>query len=142
VDKIGKRIFLVVFGHLILLAGLFILAWQTINPLIAIVSIGISYSLVPAALWPCLPIIIDEQYIGTAFGLMSCIVNLGGAASYYVQGFVADVLGSGIYQLIFYAGLALFGCLMSIIWLVIDYREGGRCMATTKAVPDKSIDIN
>ena len=43
----------------------------------AMVLLGFSYSLVPAALWPSVPKIVPEQVLGTAFALIYWVQNLG-----------------------------------------------------------------
>ena len=42
-----------------------------------IVILGISFSLVPAALWPSVPKIIDEKIIGSAYSLIFWVQNIG-----------------------------------------------------------------
>ncbi len=43
----------------------------------AIVVLGISFSLVPAALWPSVPKIMDKRYLGSAYSLIFWVQNLG-----------------------------------------------------------------
>ena len=43
----------------------------------AMVLLGFSYSLVPAALWPSVPKVIPEKMLGTAFALIYWVQNLG-----------------------------------------------------------------
>jgi len=38
---------------------------------------GIFYSSYAAVLWPCLPIILPKEIIGTGFGLTTSIQNIG-----------------------------------------------------------------
>jgi nitrate/nitrite transporter NarK len=45
--------------------------------LILIVSLGVSFSLVPAALWPSVPKIIDEKILGSAYCLIFWVQNIG-----------------------------------------------------------------
>ena len=42
-----------------------------------IVVLGISFSLVPAALWPSVPKIIDEKILGSAYCLIFWVQNIG-----------------------------------------------------------------
>ena len=42
--------------------------------------LGAAFVLVPACIWPCVPLIVDAQRVGTAFGVMTAIQNLGLAA--------------------------------------------------------------
>lgn len=43
----------------------------------AMILLGFSYSLVPAALWPSVPKIVPEKVLGTAFSLIYWVQNLG-----------------------------------------------------------------
>jgi len=43
----------------------------------AIVVLGISFSLVPAALWPSVPKIMDARYLGSAYSLIFWVQNIG-----------------------------------------------------------------
>jgi hypothetical protein len=39
--------------------------------------IGVAFSLVPAAMWPCVPKIVEERYLGSAYALVFWIQNIG-----------------------------------------------------------------
>ena len=43
----------------------------------AIIILGISFSLVPAALWPSVPKIMETRYLGSAYSLIFWIQNIG-----------------------------------------------------------------
>lgn len=43
----------------------------------AIVVLGISFSLVPAALWPSVPKIMDKRFLGSAYSLIFWVQNIG-----------------------------------------------------------------
>ena len=43
----------------------------------AIVVLGVSFSLVPAALWPSVPKIMDKRYLGSAYSLIFWVQNIG-----------------------------------------------------------------
>ncbi len=43
----------------------------------AIVLLGISFSLVPAALWPSVPKLVEERYLGSAYSVIFWIQNFG-----------------------------------------------------------------
>ena len=43
----------------------------------AIVILGISFSLVPAALWPSVPKIMDKRFLGSAYSLIFWVQNIG-----------------------------------------------------------------
>ena len=43
----------------------------------AIIVLGISFSLVPAALWPSVPKLVDTRYLGSAYSVIFWIQNIG-----------------------------------------------------------------
>ena len=45
--------------------------------LLLVVVLGVSFSLVPAALWPSVPKIIDPVILGSAYSLIFWIQNVG-----------------------------------------------------------------
>jgi hypothetical protein len=67
-------------------AAFFVMALTTWNPIPFIILIGLVFSLVPSAIWPCVPLIIDERGVGAAFGLLSSLINSSLVIMYYVQG--------------------------------------------------------
>ena len=44
---------------------------------VTILVLGASFSLVPAALWPSVPKLVDEKIIGSAYALIFWIQNIG-----------------------------------------------------------------
>jgi len=44
---------------------------------VAIIVLGISFSLVPAALWPSIPKIMETRYLGSAYSLIFWVQNIG-----------------------------------------------------------------
>ena len=82
-DRRGKGATMLIGGALLLICCHLIFAFllpQTKSPLLAystIVLLGISFALVPAALWPSVPKIIDEKVLGSAYCLIFWVQNIG-----------------------------------------------------------------
>jgi len=81
-DKIGYRITMIEFSScLLFLSHLFFLCTPSCNQcytgLIPLIMIGLSYSIYASALWPMIPIVISEKYLGTAFGITLAMQNAG-----------------------------------------------------------------
>lgn len=64
--------------------------------LAAIVLLGISFSLVPAALWPSVPKLIDKKVVGSAYALIFWIQNIGLYAFPMIIGSVIKSSNPGI----------------------------------------------
>ena len=88
VDHKGKAASMLVFGSLLLilchLTFAFILplfkgsaVGGTVVAYTTILVLGASFSLVPAALWPSVPKLVDEKIIGSAYALIFWIQNIG-----------------------------------------------------------------
>ena len=82
-DKKGKGATMLIWGALLLIVCHLVFAFvlpATHSKLIAyatIVVLGVSFSLVPAALWPSVPKIIDEKVLGSAYCLIFWVQNIG-----------------------------------------------------------------
>ena len=82
-DHKGKGATMLMLGSLLLIGCHLVFAFvlpATHSHLIAystIVLLGISFALVPAALWPSVPKIIDEKVLGSAYCLIFWIQNFG-----------------------------------------------------------------
>jgi len=80
-DRKGKGATIMILGaFLILIVHLiFSIPYLThyIYAIIAVILLGIGFSLVPSAMWPSVPKIIKEQQLGTAYALIFWIQNWG-----------------------------------------------------------------
>jgi len=77
VDKVGKSATLMIYGSLILAAIHLVFAFTMVNPIVPMILLGVAVSMVPAAMWPSVATIVDEKKLGTAYGFMFSIQNLG-----------------------------------------------------------------
>ncbi len=82
-DKKGKGATMLIYGALLLIVCHLVFAFVlpvTHSSLLAyatIVILGVSFALVPAALWPSVPKIIDEKILGSAYCLIFWVQNIG-----------------------------------------------------------------
>ncbi len=91
----------------------------------ATVLIGVSYSLVPAAMWPLVSRLVSPSKFGTAIGLMWVIQNAGIAGANLVAGWLNDLSRAsesnpGGYQpmMIFFTASSVLGALFALaLWL-------------------------
>ena len=77
VDKIGKRALLMMFGSLLLIPVYLMLAYSHISLYVPMALMGVAFSLIPAVMWPSVAYIVDQSKLGTAYGLMTMIQNIG-----------------------------------------------------------------
>jgi MFS family permease len=148
-DKIGKRSLLMMFGSMLIIPVYLMMAYKidiasifgisgavSINIdfadihsdipvylLIPMGIMGIAFSLIPAVMWPSVAIVVDEKRLGTAYGLMTMIQNIGLFGFNLLIGFANDVskasvenpggynLGMWIFSILGFLGL-LFSFLL------------------------------
>ncbi len=89
-DKKGRSASLMIYGSILLIIVHLMFALTTITPYIPMFILGIGFSLVPAAMWPSVAKIVDEPKIGTAYGLMFSVQNIGLWAFPMLIGMVLD----------------------------------------------------
>jgi MFS family permease len=116
-DKMGKRSMLMMLGSLLLIPVFLLLTyapdiasslglaneyhmvikWFNIdhvintNLLIPMMMMGISFSLIPAIMWPTVALIVEEKRLGTAYGLMNMVQNAGLLVFNILIGTVNDI---------------------------------------------------
>ncbi len=108
-DKIGKRALLMMIGSLLLIPVYLILVYTKMNLIVPMAIMGISFSLVPAVMWPSVAYIIDETKLGTAYGLMTMIQNIGLAGFNFLIGSVNDLSSGYTVGMWIFSSLGFFG---------------------------------
>lgn len=124
VDKIGKRATLMIWGSLILIPCYLLMGLTTIYPAIPMVILGAAFVLVPAAMWPSVPLIVPKRTVGTAFGLMTFIQNIGLGLFPFLNGWLRDTTQTYSASMIMFASLGLFGLIFAILLKRADANEG------------------
>ncbi len=94
-DRIGRYAPLLAFGALLLPLAIATMTTTDLSLWTGTVLIGISYSLVPAVMWPLATRIVPESRLGTALGLMWVVQNAGIAGANLVAGRLNDFFGAG-----------------------------------------------
>ncbi len=78
---------------------------------------GISFSLVPAIIWPATTLIVEPRRLGTALGLITLIQALGMAGSNLAAGWLADRAGAGAHNPLGYEVMLWFFFMLSLVAL-------------------------
>ncbi len=80
-DKKGKGASIMLLGSVMLLIVHSLFALPSINSaafaILLILLLGVTFSLVPSAMWPSVPKIIPEKLLGTAYSLIFWVQNIG-----------------------------------------------------------------
>lgn len=93
-----------------------LLAFTSLNPYIAISLLGVAYSLLASALWPIAALIIPEYQLGTAYGIMQALQNLGTALIVMAAGSISDTYGYFWLEVFFLFWLVLSLLCIICIW--------------------------
>ena len=101
-DHKGKGASMLILGAILMIVCHLVFAFvvpatqSVVITLTAVIVLGISFSLVPAALWPSVPKLIDEKLIGSAYALIFWIQNIGLYAFPMIIGSVLSASNPGI----------------------------------------------
>ncbi|MBN1251661.1 MAG: MFS transporter [Bacteroidales bacterium] len=141
-DFKGKSASIMIFGSLLLILVHLGFAFGPANQWFAIglmMILGVSFSFVPGAMWPSVPSIVKEQYLGTAYSLIFWIQNwglmgfpmlIGWALEKYNPGITeqlqggADVHYDYTVPMIIFAATGFLGLLFAFLLKVEDKKKG------------------
>ncbi len=99
---------------------------------VAIIVLGVSFSLVPAALWPSVPKVMDKRFLGSAYSLIFWVQNIGLMAFPILIGIVLQACNPGIddpmkydytVPMLLFASLGALALLFGIWLKVLDAKK-------------------
>jgi MFS family permease len=125
-DRIGRRASVMVLGSLLMIPAHLAMGLMQVSPVIPMIVLGAAFVLVPASIWPSVALIVEEQRVGTAYGLMTAVQNLGLLAFPYFNGALRDTTHGYTASQVMFASLGLAGLIFALLLLSADRREGGR----------------
>ncbi|MCK9204459.1 MAG: MFS transporter [Bacteroidales bacterium] len=102
-DRKGKGATIMIYGAILLTLAHLTFAFMPNNIAIAVIAIivlGIAFSLVPASMWPSLPKIVEERYLGSAYALVFWIQNIGLMFFPWLIGNVIELVNPGVTEAI------------------------------------------
>lgn len=138
-DCKGKGASMLILGAVLMIVCHLIFAFvvpttqSVIITLAAIIVLGISFSLVPAALWPSVPKLIDGKLLGSAYALIFWIQNIGLYAFPMIIGSVLKASNPGVTDplkynytvpMVVFASLGVAALFLGLYLKAID-RKGG-----------------
>ena len=142
-DRKGKGASMLIYGaflmiicHLAFALALPALKGSIAGPIVAFTSIvllGISFSLVPAALWPSVPKLVDNRLLGSAYAVIFWIQNIGLFAFPMIIGKVLAAVNPGIEDplqynytvpMLIFASLGVFALFLGL-WLKAEDKKKG-----------------
>jgi len=94
-DRIGHRALLLTVGTLLLPITLAVLSLTDLTPWVSTVLMGVSFSMVPAIIWPATTLIVEPRRLGTALGVITLLQNVALWGSNRSAGWLATQAGAG-----------------------------------------------
>ena len=130
IDRKGKAASMLMVGSIIMIAchlsfAFLLPAFPSQILAVAIIAIlGVSFSLVPAALWPSVPKIIDERILGSAYCIIFWIQNIGLFLVPKVIGEVLDATGGYVVPMVIFSSFGVFALFFGF-WLKREDKKKG-----------------
>lgn len=126
-DKKGKGASMLILGAILMITCHLVFALVPLTKPIAytaIILLGISFSLVPAALWPSVPKLVEERYLGSAYSVIFWIQNIGLMAFPIIIGWSLDKTGGYTVPMLIFSSLGVFALLLGL-WLKVEDKKKG-----------------
>ncbi|UCG75700.1 MAG: MFS transporter [Gemmatimonadota bacterium] len=96
VDRTGRRALFMMWGSLLLVPVYLMMAYTAVDLRVPMAMMGIAFSLVPAVMWPAVAYLVDENRLGTAYGFMTMIQNIGLFGFNLLIGWANDFAGASV----------------------------------------------
>ncbi|HUJ96459.1 MAG TPA: MFS transporter [Terriglobales bacterium] len=90
VDRFAHRALLMMLGSMLLIPVYLMMGYTRISLYVPMAMMGVAYSLIPAVMWPSVAYIVEQSKLGTAYGLMTMIQNIGLAGLNLLVGWAND----------------------------------------------------
>ncbi len=126
-DKKGKGASMLILGAILMITCHLVFALVPLTKPIAyaaIVLLGISFSLVPAALWPSVPKLVEERYLGSAYSVIFWIQNIGLMAFPIIIGWSLDKTGGYTVPMLIFSSLGVAALILGL-WLKVEDKKKG-----------------
>ncbi len=92
--------------------------------LLLVVVLGVSFSLVPAALWPSVPKIIDEKILGSAYCLIFWVQNIGLCLVPLLIGVTLQATGGYLVPMLIFASFGVLAFFLTFMLKIEDRKKG------------------
>ncbi len=126
-DTKGKGASMLILGAILMIVCHLVFALVPLTKPIAyaaIVLLGISFSLVPAALWPSVPKLVEERYLGSAYSVIFWIQNIGLMAFPIIIGWSLDKTGGYTVPMLIFSSLGVAALVLGLWLKVEDHKKG------------------
>jgi MFS family permease len=127
VDYFGRRSYLALFGVCLTVPVFYFFAnatHESMDPIYALLALGVAYSTCAAALWPSIQYIIELKSIGTANGIATSIQFLGVGTCNFVVGALNPKSNLAGYHsvMIFFMYMGVSCIVVALVLIVADWK--------------------
>src|SRR6266436_3598779 len=77
VDRVGNRALLMMLGSMLLIPVYLMMAYTHVSLYVPMAMMGVAFSLIPAVMLPSVAYIVEPAKLGTAYGVMTMVQNIG-----------------------------------------------------------------
>lgn len=130
VDKVGRNLVFLLVASILVMFSHTVLALTTWNLWIPMISLGVGYAIMCSALWPLVALVVPQQQLGTAYGVMQAIQNLGLAVTANVTGMLVDWKGYINVEMFFVLWIAI-AVIFTMVLMVQDHFTNGSLNKST-----------
>ncbi len=151
VDRFGQRAVIAAISPAVLIVVHLTLGLTTVNPIYPLVGQGLAYASFAAVLWPSVPLVIEQRFVGLGFGIVTSVQNAGLASFPLIVAAIYSSAGNHYIPKVemFFVSLASLGFLVGLYLNYYDYhhnrvfnspgdhgakaladKEGGRTLST------------
>ena len=126
-DRKGKGASMLILGAILMITCHLVFALVPLTKPIAyaaIILLGVSFSLVPAALWPSVPKLVEERYLGSAYSVIFWIQNIGLMAFPIIIGWSLDKTGGYTVPMLIFSSLGVAALVLGL-WLKVEDKKKG-----------------
>ena len=126
-DNKGKGASMLILGAILMITCHLVFALVPLTKPIAyaaIILLGVSFSLVPAALWPSVPKLVEERYLGSAYSVIFWIQNIGLMAFPIIIGWSLDKTGGYTVPMLIFSSLGVAALVLGL-WLKVEDKKKG-----------------
>ncbi|XP_063914629.1 major facilitator superfamily domain-containing protein 1-like [Zophobas morio] len=124
IDKVGKNISWIILAISATICSHSLLAFTTVTPYVAMVSMGLAYACLASSLWPLVSLIIPEYQLGTAYGVCQAVQNLGLAVFTIVAGDIVEKYGYTWLEIFFLSSLTVALVATFVLWFTDTWQRG------------------
>ena len=125
VDRIGRRASIMIIGCVLMIPCYLALGLTHLSPAAVMVVLGAAFVLVPAALWPAVPLMVAKGRLGTAYGLMTLIQNIGLMLFPWLNGWLRERTQDYSASMLMFTALGVAALVFGVSLWIWNRRRGG-----------------